>query len=252
MKTNTFLFIALCSLILLACRENDRSSTDNPPAAGFNSDQSDPRAIEIADKVMEAMGGRKAWDNTRFIEWTFFGRRTHTWDKENNRVIIEVPSQNMKYYLNMKDMSGKVSRDGIDYTEKDSVDYYLDQAYKMWVNDSYWLVMPFKLKDSGVTVKYNGQDTTITGLQSDLLQLTFADVGVTPDNKYIVYVDHEEHLVRQWDYYANFLDSMPRFQSLWPSYEQYGDILLSGGQIGENKITNISVSPELSDRFTGF
>ena len=33
-----------------------------------------------------------------------------------------------------------------------------------WINDLYWLVMPFKLKDSGVTLKCLGEDTTATEL----------------------------------------------------------------------------------------
>ena len=50
---------------------------------------SDPRAIEIADQVMTALGGRQGWDRLRCLRWTFEvavndtlrpGRR-HTWDK---------------------------------------------------------------------------------------------------------------------------------------------------------------------------
>ena len=45
--------------------------------------------------------------------------------------------------------------------------------------------MPFKLKNSGVTLKYLG-DTTATkdGKPADVLQLTFEGMGVTPDNKH--------------------------------------------------------------------
>jgi hypothetical protein len=242
----SFFFLAL---LLNACKEEAQTLDLNPAAEGFNLENSDAEAIEIADKVMTAMGGRKAWDDTQYIQWTFFGRRTHTWDKHNKVVSIVVPDQKLNYRLNMTDMSGEVTRDGISYEEKDSLDFYLDQAHKMWINDSYWLVMPFKLKDSGVSLKYIGQDTTLSGAQSDILELTFAEVGVTPDNKYLVYVDKEEHLVRQWDYYTNYQDSLPRFQSAWPSYTKYGNILLSGAQIGENKITDISVSEELKSAF---
>ena len=233
----------LCLLILMSCGEKPiQSDVDsNPQADGFNIEQSDAAAIKIADEVMRAMGGRKAWDDTRYIKWTFFGRRTHIWDKLDQKVTINVPDQQLDYSLNMKDMTGTVTRNGVAY-EADSLQYYLEQAHKMWINDSYWLVMPYKLKDSGVTLKYMGQDTTTTGMMADVLELTFANVGVTPDNKYNVYVDPAEHLVRQWDYYANYQDSLPRFQSSWPNYKKYDQILLSGGQIGDNKITDIAVS----------
>ena len=44
--------------------------------------------------------------------------------------------------------------------------------------------MPYKLKDSGVTLKYKGQDTLETGHPAEKLQLTFEEVGKTPENKY--------------------------------------------------------------------
>ena len=43
--------------------------------------QSDEKAVAVADEVMEALGGQSAWDNTRCLTWSFFGRRTHVWDK---------------------------------------------------------------------------------------------------------------------------------------------------------------------------
>ena len=50
---------------------------------------SDPRAIEIAGRVMEALGGECAWNNTHLLRFTFaverggkaVFERTHTWDK---------------------------------------------------------------------------------------------------------------------------------------------------------------------------
>ena len=47
-------------------------AADNPPAPGFNTADSDPKAIALADEVMAAMGGRANWDATRYITWRFF------------------------------------------------------------------------------------------------------------------------------------------------------------------------------------
>ncbi len=52
----------------------------NPPAPGFDEAGSDPKAVDLADVVMKAMGGRKAWDNTHLITWNFFGTRRLVWD----------------------------------------------------------------------------------------------------------------------------------------------------------------------------
>ena len=73
------LAILLCASALLAtcfisC-EKDPDNSDrevNAPAPGFDLADSDPAAVELADSIMVAMGGRKNWDQTRYISWNFF------------------------------------------------------------------------------------------------------------------------------------------------------------------------------------
>lgn len=238
--------IALTSLALVfSCEPETTISTEsqevNPAAEGFNAAHSDPKAIAIADEVMEAMGGREAWDATEELKWTFFGNRQHTWNKKEEKVKIYSPRGEINVNLDLSEMKGSASKGDRTYSSADSLDFFLETARKWWINDSYWLVMPFKLKDSGVTLKYTGRDTTTQGRSSDVLELTFANVGVTPDNKYLVYVDDSSRLVTQWDFYANYQDSIPSFKSPWPDYKQYGDLLLSGGSIRGLKLTDISV-----------
>ena len=61
----------------------------DPEAPGFDEAGSDRVAIVVADAVMKAMGGRHAWDRTRYLTWDFFGHRRHLWDKHAGRVRIE-------------------------------------------------------------------------------------------------------------------------------------------------------------------
>ena len=132
----------------LSFRGDERA---NPPAKGFNEAGSDIEAIHLADEVMRTIGGRKAWDATHYVKWNFFGRRTLTWDKINHRCRIEIPSDSLTILLNLKSDKGKVYKSGKPYTEVDSLTKYLKKGKEIWINDSYWLVMPMKLKDSGVT-----------------------------------------------------------------------------------------------------
>ncbi len=222
----TSLFIGLLALGLSACQPEP----SNPPASDFNIADSDLKAVAVADEVMKAMGGRKAWDDTRCISWNFFGRRTLLWDKQDNLCRIEFLNRPLKIIVNTNDGTGKVLLDGVEQTHPDSLAKYLDMGKKVWINDSYWLVMPFKLKDSGVTLKYLGERETEQGGKADVLQLTFSKVGVTPENKYHVWVDKKTHLVTQWTYFERFADDKPKIVNAWGDYQQYGKILLAGSR----------------------
>ena len=57
-----FAFIAACNTATKAVLK------ENPSAAGFNLTDSDAKAIAIADEVMQAMGGRHNYDQTRFLK----------------------------------------------------------------------------------------------------------------------------------------------------------------------------------------
>jgi hypothetical protein len=70
MPTKRIILSLLCCLFLTGS-----FAQKNPPAAGFDEAGSDAKAIQIADMAMEAMGGRKNWDKTRYIAWNFFGNR---------------------------------------------------------------------------------------------------------------------------------------------------------------------------------
>ena len=101
---------ALALTFVLTPRAGAADET-NPPAPGFDLDGSDPRAIEIADRVMAAMGGRQAWDATRFLRWRFFGRRLHVWDKHSGDIRVEgVDSETDEPYVVLYQMGR--NRDG--------------------------------------------------------------------------------------------------------------------------------------------
>ena len=217
----------------------------NPAAEGFDLSGSDQEAILIADRVMETMGGRKSWDDTRYLCWDFFGFRHLIWDKHDQRVRIET-ADSIIYLVNLKDMTGNVLKGGVAFTHPDSLASYLEKGKNIWINDSYWLVMPFKLKDSGVTLKYLGEDLTKEGEQAEKLQLTFEGVGTTPENKYLVFVDKEKHLVTQWAFYRQASQDTANFILPWGNYKSYGNILLSDER-GDRDLSQIMVMDSLPD-----
>ncbi|MDQ3535168.1 MAG: hypothetical protein M3421_06035 [Bacteroidota bacterium] len=219
------------------------SSCEPGNSRKFNAENSDPKAVEIADQVIEAMGGYKSWDNTRHISWNFFESRKHFWDKKTGDVRIESLKDDLIILMNINSEKGEVYKDGKIMENSDSITNYLDQGKNFWINDSYWLIMPFKLKDPGVTLKYIGEED-VNGKKADVIQITFEDVGATPENKYHVYVDQEDKLVTQWAFFRQANQEQPDFMSPWQDYNKYGEILISGNR-GESSLSNISVHNSL-------
>jgi hypothetical protein len=228
---------------VLGVQNATAQSVENPPAEGFNAGDSDPKAVEIADRVMEALGGRKNWDNTRYITWKFFGRRLQVWDKWSGKLRFE--DKDLLVLMNINTGQGRAWRNDEAITNPDSLQAKLQYAKSAWINDSYWMFMPYKLKDSGVTLKYRGEETLENGRKCEVLQLTFQDVGDTPQNKYEVYVDRESKLVEQWSYFSDAGDGEPRFTLPWENWQRYGNILLADERGRSSKMEDIAVFQEL-------
>ncbi len=226
---NVLAFLFLVALLYACSAEppDNAVSEPNPAAEGFDLANSDPAAVELVDSIMMAMGGRENWDNTRFISWNFFGNRDLVWDKKMDRVRIESKRDSITYLVNLSTLEGRVRVKGQELTEGDSLKKMLEKGKSIWINDSYWLVMPFKLKDSGLTIKYLGEDTLATGAKCNVLALTFNNVGDTPQNRYKVYVDLSDNLVKQWAYFKQANQDSASFMRPWDNYKKYGNILLS-------------------------
>ena len=219
------------------------------PVFVFSQNQaSADRAIVIADSVIEVMGGQKNWDEVHCLRWDFFGRRTLYWDKWTGDVRIEIPSQKLLILTNLSTKKGSVYRDNHELMQEDSIAYFMERGYKIWANDSYWLIMPFKLRDQGVKLVYLGTANDASGIPCLKLELTFDNVGVTPDNKYHVYVNPKSYLVTQWDYFEKYTDENPSISNPWDNYLWYGKILLSDDRgTVRGKLANIAVQEQFRE-----
>ena len=152
--------------------------------AGAETAASDPKAVEIADQVMKALGGKPKWDSLHYLRWSFElavgdtvrpGRR-HAWDKFTGWQRVDGTNragQPFTYIENLNDSTGMGWVNG-NAIEGDSLKKLMRSAHGAWINDSYWFLMPYKLRDPGVTLKYDGEvkDST-TAAVYDRLALSF-------------------------------------------------------------------------------
>jgi hypothetical protein len=209
----------------------------------------DARSAEIAESVMQRMGGHAAWEATRFLTWNFFGRRRHLWDKHSGDIRVEGTDRDSGdsylILMNLNSKQGRAWTNGEEVTEPEALVELLERGESAWINDSYWLFMPYKLRDPGVTLRHVGEGTMADGRAAQVLELTFTEVGRTPQNKYRVYIAADSGLVEQWDFYAQATDEEPRFQTPWHDWRPHGEILLSAnrGESGHSAIAVLDQVP---------
>ncbi len=215
--------------------------------------QVDPEARAIAESVMDAMGGRDGWDSTRHIAWKFFGGRQHYWDKHTGNIRIEIPASDrgpeMLILMSLNSRSGRVWTSGEELIGT-PLQEGLERGWRSWVNDSYWMFMPYKLLDPGVNLRHVGEDIMADDREADVLEMTFESVGVTPDNRYLVYVARDSGLVEQWSYFASRDQTEPGFTLPWENWTSFGSILLSTGR-GRGEDWDIHVYDELPEALYG-
>lgn len=211
-----------------------------------------PEARVVAEQVLAAVGGAEGWAATRHLRFTFAGARTHHWDVETGNHRVEGTSRDGVRYVvlsNLNTRQGQVWLDGKPAGAEASAEW-LERAYAAWINDTYWLLLPFKLLDPGVNLKLL-DDADLNGKPTKVLELTFGDVGLTPGDRYRVYVDPVTHLIVRWDY---VLESFEPGQEPtawdWSGWEQHGKIKLATGRsmVGSDRqlpLTDIGVFEQL-------
>jgi len=209
-----------------------------PPARA-----ADDRAVALARSVMEHLGGDEAWEATRYVTWDFFGSRRHVWDRWTGDVRIEVDGRVI--LMNIDTRRGRVFEGDAEVTDEAARAEALEGGYAMWVNDSYWMFMPYKLLDPGVRLAHRGEGALADGRAADVLELTFDDgVGLTPRNRYDVFVARDTGLVEQWSFYRDADDAEPRFTGPWAGWKRFGRIMLSTDK-GRGKDWRVAVFDDL-------
>ncbi|CAN5918416.1 hypothetical protein BH24BAC1_BH24BAC1_07230 [soil metagenome] len=228
-------FMDIVALSFTQCKQGGNASASGGGRAAhggatFAPGEQDPdgsKAAALVNRVIKEMGGKKAWDSVPYVAWSFAGSY-QVWDKHANNYRYEKDS--IVAVTNLDTRQGKAYIQGKDVTGTEAGQKIIDRMYAAWANNSYWLLMPWKLADPGLTVRYLGEGQTEAGEPADLLELTFEKVGVTPQNKYIVAVSKEKGLVTQWSFFRNASDPTPSFTRPWHHYQSYGPVKLSTGR----------------------
>jgi hypothetical protein len=236
---------AILVVILTACSQPGSSSNQNaaapspsPAVAPAPQGEADPVAAEVAKQVMDAMGGKAAWDQIPYVRFDFVvvsegkerARVRHWWDKKRGRARVEGPDdkeQIVATIFGLADRKGISFTGGMPDTDAAAIASHIQNGYERWVNDTYWLVMPFKLRDPGTHLKHARTETGESGQTYDVLELSFSPgVGLTPEDRYWLYVNRATHLIDRWEFVLTGREPPPQGSS-WEEWTSVGPVRLS-------------------------
>jgi hypothetical protein len=232
MNGMTFQAVARSGIALCAALSACHSDAAAPPTRARTT------AEAVAMRTLEAMGGQRAWEETRCVSWNFMGRRRLVWDKATSDVRVESGDSVTCFRANSGE--GRAFEKGVEIVDAALRSAALEKARAAFINDAYWMFMPYKLLDPGVHLALVEDRPTKAGRPAQVLELTFDGVGLTPGNRYLVYVGRESGLVEQWDFFVNRDDAEPKLSMPWNRWQRFGQILLCTDH-GDGKDWEIAV-----------
>ncbi|WP_218599492.1 hypothetical protein [Polaribacter sp. NJDZ03] len=152
------------------------------------------KADILANNILKAIK-HKAYKNTRFIEWSFGGKRHFKWDKEKHIVDVSWDSIRVHLYPRNKENSTVFINENKQEIANTKI---VKKAWDIFNNDSFWLVAPHKLFDNGTIRTIQKVD------DKDALLVKYTTGGTTPGDSYLWFVD-ENYIPKS---YKMFVPSM--------------------------------------------
>ena len=221
------------------------ASGDSRPASGAEPASTvDAAAARIVNGMQEAMGGADAFKKIRTLRFTFAfsskdtvrTSRTHWWDRQTDQYRIQGVNRKGQTYVILYNTATGEGDAWVDGTKQEAEDKtrFMDRAKGLWINDTYWLLMPWKLFDPGVHLAMDGE-AQVNGSHCDRVQVTFDKVGLTPGDTYWAYIDRKSHLMIRWGIIQESEKDKPDVkESLydWTDWRAFGPIKLSAAKRG--------------------
>lgn len=170
----------------------------------------DPQAVAVARRVMSAMGGEERWAAARLLRFDFTSERegkpgtvhSHWWDRQTGAYRVEGSDRDGRPYRVLLDLGtrqGRAWRSGVELSGEELAQA-LEMGYGRFVNDTYWLLMPWKWLDPGVDLAYAGRQA-VDGSEYEVVTLSFGSgVGLTSNDRYTAYVSPSTWRMERWAY----------------------------------------------------
>lgn len=189
------------------------------PAFALGDALEEVTATAIAEASIEAMGGQRAFEETRLLRFDFvvsregseLARHRHWWDRWTGDYRVEGKNREGQAYrviFNVNDRKGQAWLDGIEQMDE-ALDAQLEMAYGRFINDTYWFLMPWKWLDPGVQLTLQ-EPKEVDGTTFDIVELSFTDgTGLTSGDHYWGWVSRTSHRMERWEFVLQGEDGKP-------------------------------------------
>jgi hypothetical protein len=230
-------------------------------APGVRAAEPDPKADAVGHALIAAMGGEGAWEKARQFQFDFvvvkegqeIARFSHAWDRYTGDYRLKgVDKAGAPYtvYFNVDTKAGEAFVNGVP-AEGEEKARRLEGAYGRFINDTYWLLAPWKIFDPGVRRAYVGEKPCPNGGVCDVLKLSFENVGMTPKDIYWLWVTRDGHQMVQWQYVLGGALEEPTTVA-WTDWKKFDGMMLSlekpmSGKPFEIRFDNVAVSSSRDD-----
>jgi hypothetical protein len=236
MTRSAYLPVAVLSVLLLFILGCAAEQESNSPVDDITLET---RADSVAMQLYEAHGGPEAWASAPYLRFDFGIRQgdqtrvvaKHLWNRQTGDYRLEWGPSPDSQYVAMFNVNafGKAASEaapnaGEVYLNGAAVDSSahasrMRQAQQRFVNDAYWLLAPLKVFDPGVNRAYVADSSDA---QHEVIQLSFGEVGMTPGDRYWLYVNAETGQLDRWAFNLQGMpDDAPARAFDWTDYQSF-------------------------------
>jgi len=203
------LYIFLISIAFCSCKQD--------VAENNTSSDIKTKELSIAQKIANAHGFEN-WDNVSKIEFTFnvdrdssHYERSWTWNPKTSAVTMITAKDTVSY----------------NHKQPDSTQINADKGF---INDKYWLLLPFQLvwdRSANISTPVKSK-APISNQEFNKITLTYpADGGYTPGDAYDIFYD-DNFMIKEWI----FREANTKEATLTNTFENYKDF--NGIKIAQN------------------
>lgn len=183
------IYISLIIFLFIGCKE--KHETKQPEIEN-----------SIAEKIANAHGFEN-WKNVSEIAFTFAGKRSWVWEPKTNAVTLIREHDTIHY----------------NQTKMDSTLTKFDSGF---INDKFWLLIPFQLVwDKGASISEPQKTKSpIAGIEMNKIILTYGKLGgYTPGDAYDIYYS-DDYIIKEWGFRKGNQDK-PGLVNTFENYQDF-------------------------------